>query len=167
MKLILYPDPYLEKIVEPVDTENPDFDPVELKKQMVDFMIKKSGIGLSANQIGMNRKLFVMGDSISNSTMCINPQILQYTEETVHDKEGCLSFPDVWVSVKRPKEILVTHWNENLEQVTEKVSGYSARVYLHEMDHLLGITFRDRVSKIRWNMAEKKAKKVLKNGHRY
>lgn len=167
MKLIYYPDSFLEKVVDPVDIENPDFDPHELKKEMVDTMIKCGGIGLSANQVGIDRQVFVMGDTRANSTICINPQILQYTEETVTDAEGCLSFPNLYLNVKRPKDILVTHWNENLEQVTEKVTGYSARVYLHELDHLLGITFRDRVSKLRWDMAAKKANKVMKNGHRY
>ena len=167
MKLILYPDNFLEKKVDPVDIENPDFDPHELKKQMVDSMIKHGGLGLSANQVGMNRQVFVMGDTRKNSTLCINPQILQHTEKTVTDSEGCLSFPEIYLMVERPAEILVTHWNENLEQVTETVTGYSARVYLHEYDHLLGITFRDRVSKLRWDMAAKRAAKWKKHGHRY
>tara|TARA_Y100000389_G_scaffold204673_1_gene258772 strand:- start:1988 stop:2473 length:486 start_codon:yes stop_codon:yes gene_type:complete len=159
MKLVYYPDPFLNKQVKDVDLDNPGFDPVELKKEMVDLMLTSNGIGLSANQIGLDAKVFVMGDSVENSTICINPTVLQFTEETEVDVEGCLSFPNVFVKVKRPKEILAEWYNEKLEKQTVKIEGYSAKCYLHELDHLLGITFKDRVSKLKWNMAEKKAKK--------
>ena len=160
MNLIKYPNEILAREVKDVDLENLDFDPVELKKEMVEFMIANNGIGLSANQIGLDAKVFVMGDSVENSTMCINPTVLQYTEETVDDIEGCLSFPNVFVKIKRPKEILAEWYNENLEKQTVKIEGYSAKCYLHELDHLLGITFKDRASKLKWNMATKKARKL-------
>lgn len=162
MKLIKYPNEILEREVKDVDLENPDFDPVELKTQMVELMLANDGIGLSANQVGLDAKVFVMGDSATNSTMCINPTILQYTEETVTDVEGCLSFPNVFVKVKRPKEILAQYWDENLKECVVKIEGYSAKCYLHELDHLLGITFKDRVSKVKWDMAQKKARKLEK-----
>jgi len=160
MNLIKYPNEFLEREVKDVDLENPGFDPVELKKEMVDFMIANNGIGLSANQIGLDAKVFVMGDSVENSTMCINPTVLQYTSDTQDDIEGCLSFPNVFVKIKRPKEILAEWYNENLEKQTVKIEGYSAKCYLHELDHLLGITFKDRASKLKWNMATKKARKL-------
>ena len=163
MNLIKYPNEILEREVKDVDLENPGFDPVELKKEMVEFMIANNGIGLSANQIGLDAKVFVMGDSVENSTMCINPTVLQYTQDTVVDVEGCLSFPNVFVKIKRPKEILAKYWNENLEECTVKIEGYSAKCYLHELDHLLGITFKDRASKLKWDMAQKKARKLTKS----
>jgi len=162
MKLIKYPNAILSQEVKDVDLENPGFDPSALKKEMVEFMIASSGIGLAANQIGMDAKVFVMGDSIENSTMCINPTVLQYTEETNDDIEGCLSFPNMFVKIKRPKEILAHYWNEKLEECKVKIEGYSAKCYLHEMDHVLGITMKDRASKLRWDMAEKKAKNLRK-----
>ena len=162
MNLIKYPNEFLEREVKDVDLENPGFDPVELKKEMVEFMIANNGIGLSANQIGLDAKVFVMGDSVENSTMCINPTVLQYTSDTQDDIEGCLSFPNVFVKIKRPKEILAKYWNENLEECTVKIEGYSAKCYLHELDHLLGITFKDRASKLKWDMATKKARKLEK-----
>ena len=139
MNLIKYPNDFLEREVKDVDLENPGFDPIELKKEMVEFMIAHNGIGLSANQIGLDAKVFVMGDSVENSTMCINPTVLQYTQDTVIDVEGCLSFPNVFVKIKRPKEILARYWNENLEECTVKIEGYSAKCYLHELDHLLAL----------------------------
>ena len=162
MKLIKYPNEMLAREVKDVDLENPGFDPVELKAEMVKFMIDNNGIGLAANQIGLDAKVFVMGDSVENSTICINPTVLQYTEETQNDIEGCLSFPNVYVKIKRPTEILAEWYNENLEKQTVKIDGYSAKCYLHELDHLLGITMKDRASKLKWNMAEKKARKLGK-----
>ena len=163
MKLLKYPDEFLNKQVKAVDLDNPGFDPVEIKEQMVELMLSSNGIGLSANQVGLDAQVFVMGDSKENSTICINPTVLQYTEETVDDIEGCLSFPNVFVKIKRPKEILAEWYNEKLEKQTVKIEGYSAKCYLHELDHLLGITFKDRASKLKWNMAEKKARKLAKS----
>jgi peptide deformylase len=160
MKLIYYPNEILSKQLTPVDIKNPTFDPKELKQQMVDFMLANDGIGLTANQIGLDANVFVMGDSTSNSSMCINPTVVQYTEETDIDIEGCLSFPGVYVKVKRPKEILAEYYNENLEKQIEKITGYSARCYLHELDHTLGITFKDRVSRVKWDIAQRKRKKI-------
>ena len=162
MKLVYYPAEILSREVKTVDLENPGFDPVALKAEMVEFMLANNGIGLAANQIGLDAKVFVMGDSVENSTMCINPTVLQYTSDTQDDIEGCLSFPNIFVKIKRPKEILARYWNENLEECTVKIEGYSAKCYLHEMEHLLGITMKDRASKLKWDMATKKARKLEK-----
>jgi peptide deformylase len=162
MKLVYYPDPILEKECKDVDIENPGFDPKELKAEMVKFMIERGGVGLSANQIGIDAKVFVLGDNEGNANMCINPTVLQYTEDTELELEGCLSFPNMYVKVKRPKEILAKFYNEDLEEQVVKIEGYTAKVYLHELDHLLGITMKDRVSKMKWDMAQKKARKLEK-----
>ena len=159
MKLVYYPNPILEKELQDVDLENPGFDPVELKQQMTDVMLASGGIGLTASQVGLDYKVFVMGDKPENVTIHINPTVLQYTEETVNELEGCLSFPNMFVKIKRPKEILAEFYDENLEKQVVKITGYSARCYLHELDHCLGITFKDRASKLKWDMAKKKAKK--------
>lgn len=162
MQLVYYPNEILDREVKDVNLENPSFDPKELKEQMVDFMLQHGGIGLAANQIGLDAKVFVFGDSKENSTICINPTVLQYTEEKVEDVEGCLSFPNTYVKIKRPKEILAKWYDENLQECVVKIEGYSAKVYLHELDHLLGITIKDRVSKLKWDMALKKARKLEK-----
>jgi peptide deformylase len=160
MKLLYYPNDFLSKQVKPVDLENLEFDPKELKTEMIDLMLSKNGIGLAANQIGLDASVFIMGDSKSNSSICINPTVLQYTGNVETEVEGCLSFPGVYLKIKRPKEILAEFYDENLEKQIIKISGYSARCYLHELDHLLGITFKDRVSKLKWDMAQRKSKKL-------
>ena len=162
MKLIYYPDEFLERKVQPVDLENPSFDPKELRKEMEELMLSSNGIGLSANQVGVDQQVFVMGDKPDNKNICINPTVLEYTEETVLDLEGCLSFPHMYVKINRPKEILAEFYDENLEKQTVKIDGYSAKCYLHELDHLLGITMKDRCSKLKWDMAKKKSNKYKK-----
>mgnify|MGYP001070373200 FL=1 len=163
MNLIYYPNSFLEKQVKVFDIENPPVDPKELKANKVEKMLNNNGIGLAANQVEFDGQVFVMGDKQENATICINPQVLQHTKETVQDIEGCLSFPGMYVKVTRPKEILAEWYDENLEKKTVKIEGYSAKCFLHEWDHLQGVTFKDRVSKLKWNMATKKARKLLKN----
>jgi peptide deformylase len=160
MKLVHYPNAILDKELQDVDIDNPGFDPQELKQQMTEMMLASGGIGLSACQVGLDYKMFVMGDSPTNSTLHINPTVLQYTEETITELEGCLSFPNVFVKIKRPAEILAEFYDENLVKKQVKITGYSARCYLHELDHCLGITFKDRTSKLKWDMATKKARKL-------
>jgi peptide deformylase len=159
MNLIYYPNSFLSKQVKVFDIENPPVDPKELKANMVEIMLSNNGIGLAANQVEFDGQVFVMGDKQENATICINPQILQHTKETVQDMEGCLSFPNMYVKVTRPKEILAEWYDENLEKQTVKIDGYSAKCFLHEWDHLQGVTFKDRVSKLKWDMATKKARK--------
>ncbi len=160
MELIYYPNEFLDKKVDDLDLENPIRDPIELRKEMIDFMLANNGIGLSANQIGLNAQVFVMGDKEENASIIINPKILQHTEETVMDTEGCLSFPGIYVKVTRPKEILAEWYDERLVKQQGKIEGYSCKCFLHEWDHLQGITFKDRVSRLKWDMAKKKAKKL-------
>jgi len=160
MNLIYYPNEFLTKEVKDVNVEKPELDFVEIKKNMTDIMLQNGGIGLSANQVGLDAKLFIMGENESNISLIINPKVLQHTKDTLLELEGCLSFPNVYVKVTRPKEILVEYYDETLELKRTAVKGYTTKVFLHEWDHLHGITFKDRVSKLKWDMATKKAKKI-------
>lgn len=162
LKLIHYPDPILDKPLDPVDINDPKFDPVEVKRQMVELMITEKGIGLSANQVGLTKTFFVIGEDPASATMCINPKFSADATDMVEDYEGCLSFPGVYVKIKRPRKITAEFYNEKLELITSELTNYTARCYMHELDHLLGITMRDRVSKLRWDMAVKKARKARK-----
>ena len=165
MNLLYYPNEFLDKKLNDVDITSVDFDTYELKHQMVELMLEHNGIGLSASQVGIDKQLFVMGNSRENSSLCINPKILQHTKDTVVDIEGCLSFPDVFVQVKRPKEVLVEYTDENLEQRRQHLKEYSARCFLHEYDHLQGITYKDRATRLAWKIAAKKAYKIQKHGY--
>jgi len=163
LKLVHYPNPILDKPLEIVDIKNPGFDPVQLKSDMINLMLLERGIGLSANQVGLNKTLFVMGDSHANVTLCINPKFsADGLGDMVEDYEGCLSFPGVFVKITRPRKITAEFYNEKLELVVQELEDYTARCYMHELDHLLGITMKDRVSRLRWDMAVKKSKKLLR-----
>lgn len=164
MKLLYYPNDFLDKKLQEVDFDSIDIDLVETKKNMTDLMLKHRGIGLSANQVGIDIPLFVMGNDKSKISMVVNPIIQNVSEEKNIQKEGCLSFPGIYVSITRPSVISVVYWDENLQKQESTMDGYTARVFLHEYDHLNGITFRDRVSKLRWEMATKKAKKKYNYG---
>lgn len=164
MKLLYYPDKFLEKNLDHVDIDTIDIDLVETKKHMTELMLKHRGVGLSANQVGIDVPLFVMGNDKSNIVMVVNPVIKTVSETSSIHHEGCLSFPGIYVNVKRPNLISVMYWDENLEKHEISMDGYSARVFLHEYDHLNGITFRNRVSKLRWDMAVKKKNKKYTNG---
>ena len=159
MELVYYPSEILKRESKTVDLQNPGFDPRELKALMVDTMLRNNGIGLSANQVNVDYQLFVMGSNEQSAEICINPTVLQHTEDTVLEDEGCLSFPNIFVQVKRPKEILVEYYDENLVQRRQHLKDYPVKVFLHEYDHLQGITFKDRVSPLKWKMANKKAAK--------
>jgi peptide deformylase len=106
MELVHYPAEILNKQLKLVDIENIDFDPNELLKEMSDIMLGSDGVGLAACQVGIDRSLFIMGDKVAGVKMFINPQVLQHTSDTSLDYEGCLSFPGMFVKVKRPKETL-------------------------------------------------------------
>ena len=162
MNLLYYPNEFLAKEVKDVDIKDPKIDLKEIKEKMTDIMLSNGGIGLSANQIGLDAKIFIMGDTKENISLIINPKVLQHTQDTVLELEGCLSFPKVYMKIRRPKEILAEYYDESLEQKRTHVKGYGTKVFLHEWDHLHGITFKDRVSNMKWNMALKNAKKLEK-----
>ena len=166
MNLLYYPNKFLDKKLDTVEIENMDFDPNELKAEMSDIMLSNQGIGLSASQVGLNKQLFIMGNTRDDIVMVINPRVLEHTERTTLAHEGCLSFPNLFMTVTRPAEILVEYYDENLELVTQPVSEYSARLFLHEFDHLNGITFKDRVTRMKYDLAKKKADKLTKKLNR-
>jgi len=134
-------------------------DPKELSETMFELMEKHQGVGLSANQIGLNYKVFVLGHEGYKLTV-FNPRIMEESKEQVIMEEGCLSFPLVIVKVKRPKSIVAEYQDETGEKLRINLSGLTARIFLHEYDHMLGITMRQRVSAIKWNVANGKKRKI-------
>ena len=141
-------------------------DRVELSKTMYDTMVKYGGIGLSANQVGKPYRLFVMGDNLQinkgQKWVCINPEITGISKETIRYKEGCLTFPFLFLDIERPQKIKVKYQNEQLETVEEEFDGIVSRCYQHELDHMHGRVFTELVSKLKLNMALKKRDKEIK-----
>ena len=153
------------------------FDIEEFKKQekigvtefcnnMFETMKNYGGIGLSANQVGKPYRMFVMGDNVNinkgQKWVCINPEITNISKETIRYKEGCLTFPFLFLDIERPQKIKVKYLNEQLETVEEEFDGIVSRCYQHELDHMQGTVFTELVSKLKLNMALKKRDKEIK-----
>ncbi len=153
------------------------FDMEEFKKQekigitefcnnMFETMKNYGGIGLSANQVGKPYRMFVMGDNPNiekgKKWVCINPEITNVSKDTIRYKEGCLTFPFLFLDIERPQKVKVRYLNEQLETVEEEFDGIVSRCYQHELDHMYGRTFTELVSKLKLDMALKKRDKEIK-----
>ena len=138
----------------------------EFCNNMFETMKNYGGIGLSANQVGKPYRMFVMGDNLQinkgQKWVCINPEITDMSKETIRYKEGCLTFPFLFLDIERPQKIKVKYQNEQLETVEEEFDGIVSRCYQHELDHMYGRTFTELVSKLKLDMALKKRDKEIK-----
>ena len=142
---------------------------IELKEfvdNMFETMKQYGGIGLSANQVGKPYRMFVMGDHLNiqkgKKWVCINPKITNVTKDLIRYKEGCLTFPFLFLDIERPQDITVEYLDENLEKKEEHMTGIVARCFQHEFDHMQGIVFTEHVSKLKLDMALKKRDKQIK-----
>jgi peptide deformylase len=138
-----------------------DGSPEELVRAMSKFMTDNGGVGLAAPQLGIKKRIFIMGNFIK-LVACINPKIVSLSEDRENDLEGCLSFPDLFMKVKRPTTAVVQYNTISGELVERELTGFECRVFLHEYDHLIGVTFDQRVSDLSYKMAKDKRKKELK-----
>lgn len=153
-------DPILKQEMEKFDFQNPPTDPIQLAKDLAETMIQENGLGLSANQIGLPYRAFAM--KAEQIIVCFNPMIVDESTEQLYLEEGCLSFPMLYVKVKRPKKIKVRYTEPNGNVVTRVFDGMTARVFQHELDHLNGIVYTKRANKFHLEQARKRAKKPHK-----
>ena len=160
LELLKENDPQLLEVSEPWDFED-DGDPAQLVHDMVELLGRHGGVGLAAPQCGVKKRLFLMGVP-ENFTVCINPMIVSISDERVMDLEGCLSFPELWMKVKRPAGVVVRYQDVTGKEIEDTLMGLQSRVFLHEYDHLIGITFDQRVGDLTLKMAKDKRKKLLK-----
>ena len=164
IKLLDESHPIIHK--EPVHWQfgvNPD--PKRMHDVMLENMVYHRGLGLSANQIGMPVKVFAMRvDDSDNAIVCFNPKITKESDETVMMKEGCLSYPQLYLNVARPQAIEGTYQNADGDEINVHFEGLAARIFHHEMDHMEGNTFLNRVSRVFLQSARRKQKKLLRKG---
>ena len=143
-----------------------DFTLTDFCNNMFETMKNYGGIGLSANQVGKPYRMFVMGDNPNiekgRKWVCINPEITDMSKQTIRYKEGCLTFPFLFLDIERPQKIKVKYLNEQLETVEEEMDGIVSRCYQHELDHMQGTVFTELVSKLKLEMALKKRDKEIK-----
>lgn len=164
LKLITHPNPILEEEMPAFDFANPVMDPKELEKQMLELMFQNNGIGLAAPQAGLRTRVFTMGfkETPDNSYAFFNPEVIDCSTDLLDIEEGCLSFPAVFVKIKRPSWIVGKYFDSDGVEHQERFEGYNCKCFLHELDHLNGINFKDRLSTLKWALAIKKSKKVRK-----
>ena len=123
-----------------------DLDRREISRILKENMIHYEGVGLSANQIGISERVFVMILHMETQEIitCFNPRIIKRYKDCGWFEEGCLSFPDEIINVNRPNRIVVKYEDEDKKEHKIKLDGFAARVFLHEFDHLEGIVFTER-----------------------
>jgi len=128
-----------------------------------------NGVGLAGNQVGEEKSLFIIDLSIGTDNpktepmVFINPQITEFSEDEEEGSEGCLSIPDYYEKVKRPKFINVKYYDLKEKEHIKEFDGFMARVFQHEYDHLHGILIYERISPIRRTLSKNKLNK-LKRG---
>ena len=117
-----------------------------LAKTLIENMLHYDGVGLSANQIGIEERAFAMIRDIeyNDIIVCFNPRIIKKYNDEVWCEEGCLSFPDEIINIQRPDRIVVKYEDEDKKDHKIKLDGFAARVFQHEFDHLNGIDFTQR-----------------------
>lgn len=163
LSLIQHPNPILDKFLPDFNFDQPIADPVVLEEQLIEVMVKENGIGLAANQAGIETRAFaIKTQNISEIILpfvAFNPEVLAVSEDMEYDYEGCLSFPNLFFKVNRPKTILAKFLDRSANECIIELTGIDARCFLHELDHLNGICFIDRTSKLKLDLAIKKQRK--------
>lgn len=140
-------------------TSNEDRD--SLMKRMLATMTANNGVGLAAPQIGEIQNVFVMLD-LNSPLFCFNPKIVQQSDEGVIESEGCLSFPDLWLNVTRPVWVIGEYQDDHGNPHTRKFEGMAARCFVHELEHLGGICFVDKVGPVKLALAKTRRIKLQK-----
>ncbi len=165
--LVILPDPILRKVSKPV--EHIDEALQKLADDMLETMYHAQGVGLAAIQIGIPLRMLVIdvsqNDEQRNPQVIINPEILWLSEERNVHKEGCLSIPEYFAEVERPKRLRVRYQNREGKQTEMEADDLLATCLQHEIDHLNGRLFIDHISKIKRDMVIRKFKKRAKENN--
>lgn len=165
LPIVGYGHPTLKKIAQPITQDYPELK--TLVANMYETMYAADGVGLAAPQVDLSIRVVVIGfrpydektDTYGPATeehTLINPEILSYGNDKSFFNEGCLSIPDIHEDVLRPDKITLHWWDENWQEHKEDISGLFARVAQHEIDHLNGVVFTDRLSSLRRTMLKRR-----------
>ena len=159
--LVPVTDPILKK---PLESCSIGLDRKELQTTLQNAMEHHQGIGLSANQIGIKERAFIMYSDVKKKEMisCFDPLITEYSKEKIIMDEGCLTWPGLWLKVERSEGIQCVYNDVDGELVQVQMHGLEARIFQHEYDHMEGTNFTQRVSRLKLNMAKRRASKMRK-----
>ena len=154
-------NPILKQVLPEFDFSNPPVNPNEFASTLVETCKLHHGIGLSANQCGFAYRVFVMGAG-EEYVAFYNPKLIDKSENEVHIIEGCLSFPFLGLRITRPESVQVEYQDFNGVKRETTLHGISARCFFHELDHMNGIVYTERVKPLALEMGLKKRNKLMK-----
>jgi len=165
LKILTYPDPFLKQTTSPVTEIN---DQIQIIiEDMAETMYEAPGVGLAASQAGIDKSIIVYDpdadDQKRDFQVLMNPEIVVSEGSIVSENEGCLSVPDFRADVKRSERVTVEGLDKNGNPVKIEAEGLLSVIMQHEIDHLKGILFIDRISALKRQLYKKKRKKALKN----
>jgi peptide deformylase len=162
--VLKFPDPRLKQVSESIDEITDEIR--ELAQDMCEVMYDEPGIGLAAPQVGASIRMFVIDtewgeeDAKRNPTVMLNPELTR-TEGKIVWEEGCLSVPDYTADVERAAEVTIKAIDLDGKEIVEQAEGLRAVCLQHELDHLDGVLFIDRISRLKRSLYVKKRKKQL------
>ena len=165
LNLVEPTDEAMCKAPQPFDFEVDGASAQNIANVLFEKMKRLGGVGLSANQVGLDVRVFVMG--LGETKIAVfNPIIIRYSKIEELFNEGCLSYPGIMLSIKRPTKITATYQDETGNIVEQEFNGLTARIFQHEYDHMNGTDYTHRVSKFKLDFAKKKfenkRKKIIK-----
>jgi peptide deformylase len=170
-RIITFPEPSLKEVAD--DVANITGDTVQVIDDMIQTMYAAPGIGLAAPQIGLPERIIVVdigddadggGEQGKELVELINPVITEESDEFITVEEGCLSVIDFRADVTRPGHIVISGWTRDQKEISIEAEGLLAVCLQHEIDHLDGMLFLDRLSSLKRNMYAKRVKKALREG---
>ena len=164
LPILLHPDPRLKKLCVPV--QSVDAETRKLADSMIETMYDAPGVGFAAPQVASDARIFVMvctdSEFDNQPLVLINPEIISVSEELNTYSEGCLSLPDLFEDVERPKQVRMSFLDIDGKQHNELFDGLWATCAQHELDHLNGVLFIDHLSRMKRSMMTKKMVKLKK-----
>ena len=164
LTVLTYPDKFLSQSAKPV--ENIDGAIQNMIEGMSSTMYESPGVGLAAIQVGFDQSIIVYDisprDEKRSLHVLINPKVISSEGTTISESEGCLSVPDFRADVKRSASILVEGFDRKEKPLRIEAHGYLAVVLQHEIDHLNGILFIDRISSLKRSLYKRRIKKALR-----
>ena len=165
LPILKYGAPELKTVSKPVDFFDGELE--KIAHNMIETMYAAPGIGLAAPQVGLNIRLATIDLSVGEDaaqliTIC-NPEIIS-SEGEQKSEEGCLSIPDFTDTIVRPNRMAVKGLNVHGDEIRIEAEGLLARCFSHEIDHLNGVFFIDRLSTLKRNLIRNKIKKLTKSG---
>ena len=159
LELLNEDDPILKQPAEHWDFKN-HVNAAVIEREMLELMRANNAIGLAGNQVGLLRRVFVMKLTDGREIGCFNPWIMFGNNDKIEGVEGCLSFPNLCLKVKRDDEITAAYLDNTGKNCIIELKGLDARCFQHELDHLDGVTFTEYVSNLKLQMARKKQRKL-------